>query len=314
MKNTGKQFEEQTEQVFKLLCEMESGSEVSRDVQLKGIDGPRQIDVLLRSTVAGLGIITIVECRDFGSRLSVTHIDALHSKMLDVQANKAVLVSKRGFSGTARKKAARLGITLCTLNNPMSELGNIGKELPIAYVETQIQSLRIKGRFTTASSGTVKATALSKLNDIDVSELILQSFRNGEINVPSVSCRITWEPKSVPRPLFLRDLAGGVHEINDYVADIEMLVGTYFGYSSAVTADLLENKSDDNCHVFITANELEVIRDRLAQYDSIESIPKVPFMLIINKMLHPTIDISKSNFKVNKLDNSEMWSFGNTSS
>ena len=124
-KNDGKSFEGLTKHVFEILTANEELTSVEENVKLDGADGPRQIDVLVRSKVAGIDICTIVECRDYAKRLDITHLDALHSKMHDVNADKAVLVSRLGFSKKATNKAKRVGITLCTLNEATSSLSLI---------------------------------------------------------------------------------------------------------------------------------------------------------------------------------------------
>lgn len=70
------------------------------------------MDDCIRSSVAGYYVLTIVECRDHKSRRNVTQVDGVHSKQLEVGAHKAVLVSRSGYSKTARQKASRLGISL----------------------------------------------------------------------------------------------------------------------------------------------------------------------------------------------------------
>ena len=135
MKNDGKSFEETTKQLYDILTSDDRRTTVRKNVKLNGVDGERQIDVLVETTVAGLHLRTIIECRDYNKRLDITHLDGLHSKMQDVNANKAVLVSRKGFSKKAVNKAQRLGITLCTLNNPEIELRDVGLELPVAFYE-----------------------------------------------------------------------------------------------------------------------------------------------------------------------------------
>ena len=115
-KNTGKEFENLTHEVFAALSATRSDVKVERNVflpsQLTG--DPRQIDVLLRSEVACLSMLTIIECRDYKKKLNVTYVDGLHSKLLEVAAHKAVFVTRRGFTKGAMRKAERLKITLCT--------------------------------------------------------------------------------------------------------------------------------------------------------------------------------------------------------
>jgi hypothetical protein len=109
-KNTGKAYEELTEKVFKILYATHGNAEILRDVMMEGIDGPRQIDVLIKVVIADITHNIIIECRDFNKRLSITHIDGFESKMKDVRANLGILVSPKGFAKSAITKAKRYPI------------------------------------------------------------------------------------------------------------------------------------------------------------------------------------------------------------
>jgi Restriction endonuclease len=108
----GEDLEVLVERIMGLLTQGESATSVERDVQVEGPDGSRQVDVLVHSRVGPLAIDTVIECKDYAGKVNVMAVDALHSKMQDLQANKAVLVARKGFSKTAAQKAARLGISL----------------------------------------------------------------------------------------------------------------------------------------------------------------------------------------------------------
>jgi hypothetical protein len=135
VKNTGKEFETLSHKVFTLLSSREDYTKVELDVQLDSPDGKRQFDVIIRSKVGSLDILTVIECRDYNKNLSVVHVDGLHSKMVDVNADKAVLVAKKGFSKTAKQKAKRLGITLCTIHDFKRSLASIGLEVPLTFIK-----------------------------------------------------------------------------------------------------------------------------------------------------------------------------------
>ncbi len=124
-KSDGKQYESLVEEIYTILTTGDKHASVERNVLLDGPDGPREIDVLLRSRIAEMPLLTIVECRDHKRRLDVTAIDAFQSKIADVRANKGVIVAREGFTGTAIKKARRLGITLCTASNARETLSLI---------------------------------------------------------------------------------------------------------------------------------------------------------------------------------------------
>ena len=63
---------------------------------LYGQDGKRQIDILMTADLRPFKVKTIVGCRDYGKILDVTHIDGLHSKMQDVGAHQAAIVTRKG--------------------------------------------------------------------------------------------------------------------------------------------------------------------------------------------------------------------------
>ena len=93
MVKKGKIFESLVYQIFDAISKTTGYDSVEMDVALEGPDGPRQIDVLIRSKIAGMSILTVIECKDHSRRLDVTFVDALASKMNDVKANKGVLVA-----------------------------------------------------------------------------------------------------------------------------------------------------------------------------------------------------------------------------
>ena len=131
----GTQFEKLAERIFAKLVNNPDYEKVEHNVNLEGKDGPRQIDVLITSQAAGMEIKTIIECKDYKGKVSVGVIDALHSVMQDVNANKAVAVSSNGFSSTAISKAKRLGISLYTAHEALSEKWKVDIEIPILVTE-----------------------------------------------------------------------------------------------------------------------------------------------------------------------------------
>ena len=141
--NTGKDFEKLVGQIYDLLSQNEANTKVEIDVEIESPDGPRQFDVVITSTIATIEIVTVIEVRDWNKNLSVTHVDGLHSKMRDVNANKAILVARKGFSSGAIRKAKRLNIDLCTAH----DLKNIKDFVPKApvvvhYLKFEFTSIR----------------------------------------------------------------------------------------------------------------------------------------------------------------------------
>ena len=116
-RNDGIAFEEITKRIFERLVRNPNYEKVRHNVVLDGKYGKRQIDVLLENKIFGLDFLTIIECKDHNRKLSIKYIDEFSSKLNDVNANKGILVSRKGFSTQAIKKAKDYGITLCTIND-----------------------------------------------------------------------------------------------------------------------------------------------------------------------------------------------------
>ncbi len=164
-RNDGKEFEELLREIYSALTANDCYSTVEKNIQLPGADGPRQIDVLIRSEVAGMPLMTVIECRDFNKKLDVTAVDAFQSKLVDVGANKGVLVARKGFSGTAIHKAKRVGITLCTASNAHEILLSLGIQLPVVVTEIAAQLSGCHGTLKLDRGDTFETTAIFTVND-----------------------------------------------------------------------------------------------------------------------------------------------------
>ena len=93
MEKESKQFEKLTQEVFELLRNDPKIETVEQNILLEGIDGPRQIDVVIRGKVGPIDILTVVECKDHSRKIDIETVDAFHSVAQDVKANKAIIVS-----------------------------------------------------------------------------------------------------------------------------------------------------------------------------------------------------------------------------
>lgn len=79
------------------------------------IDG-RQFDVTIRFKFGLHDYLTVIECKDYSSKVSVEKVDALVTKARDVRANKTILVSSHGFQSGCFPVAERHGIQLLVLS------------------------------------------------------------------------------------------------------------------------------------------------------------------------------------------------------
>lgn len=100
--------------VAKIQKQLAPHSEVSHNVKLpgrkSGVD--RQIDVLVRDQIGQYEIKIIIDCKDHKEPIDVNGVGAFNTLYEDVGAQKAVLVSAKGFTDGAKQLAKTLQIDL----------------------------------------------------------------------------------------------------------------------------------------------------------------------------------------------------------
>jgi hypothetical protein len=67
---------------------------------------PRQIDVLVKGSVAGIAITVVVECKHRSKSVGLGAVDEFIGKLLDVGADRGVMYSFAGFTSPAACRAA----------------------------------------------------------------------------------------------------------------------------------------------------------------------------------------------------------------
>ena len=117
-------------------AKLDPGSQVHWNEKVNG----RQIDVTVRGRIGTTSIFVIVECRDYAEELGIDHVDQLDSVRREVGANKAILVTRTGFTGPALKKAAAVGIDTCVLR-PSEDEDHPGPFKPLRSMSLTIQPI-----------------------------------------------------------------------------------------------------------------------------------------------------------------------------
>ena len=92
------------------------GAEVIWNDKING----RQFDVTLRFKSGLYNYLTVIECKDYESKVPMEKVEAFITKSRDVKANKAVMVSSNGYQSGCFEVALRYGIDLLTLNEKVS--------------------------------------------------------------------------------------------------------------------------------------------------------------------------------------------------
>jgi hypothetical protein len=93
--------------VREALAALDPRAEVFHNQHIKGrLSGAmRQIDVLARGPVAGVAITIVVECKRYRRRVAIGDVDQFVGKLIDVGADRGILYSNSGFTGSAAARA-----------------------------------------------------------------------------------------------------------------------------------------------------------------------------------------------------------------
>ena len=100
----------------------------------------RYFDLYWEYELAGITYRTVIECKDYASRISVDRIDALIGKIRDIPDLKPVFATKTGYQRGAKKKAKHNGVDLLIVREQRAEdwqgrirqvTGQIHFELPL---------------------------------------------------------------------------------------------------------------------------------------------------------------------------------------
>ncbi|EGR2724462.1 restriction endonuclease [Vibrio parahaemolyticus] len=111
MSNNGREYEEFVASLQKALFESEQWTEL-RNIQIEqnkkikdnfGI--LREFDLYWEYELAGITYKTVIECKDYASKVSIEKIDALLGKIRDIPDLKPIFATKTGYQSGAKAKA-----------------------------------------------------------------------------------------------------------------------------------------------------------------------------------------------------------------
>lgn len=111
-----KRWEEYQHQAASLLCEL--GFSIQVNAQVTEANGAAHaIDVAARRTVAGVDLLWIVECKYWNRPVPIEKVLALRTLVLDLGADRGLLMSESGFQSGAIRTANQKNITLTSLDD-----------------------------------------------------------------------------------------------------------------------------------------------------------------------------------------------------
>lgn len=81
--------------------------EIKRNIKITGrlSHTPREIDILLTTTVFGCSMQLVIECKNWNSKLDVADIGSFIDKLKDIGIYKGIIISKLGYTDGAYKRA-----------------------------------------------------------------------------------------------------------------------------------------------------------------------------------------------------------------
>lgn len=112
MPRKGRDFEILVRCIESCLCP--EGATVKSPDYLTDVTSGEQteVDISIRSVIGSAEILVIIECRDRAGKQDKRWIDEIDSKKRSVNANKAIAVSRDGFTAPAINKAKSFGIDI----------------------------------------------------------------------------------------------------------------------------------------------------------------------------------------------------------
>ncbi|PIA78447.1 hypothetical protein BFR04_02610 [Gaetbulibacter sp. 4G1] len=253
----GIEFEKLAESIFKKLIRDDRFESVEHNVQLMGQDGLRQIDVLVKTKSIGMEFNTIIECKDYKRKLSIIYVDSFHSKLLDVNASKGILVSRNGFSTKAISKAKRLGITLCTADEASDPNWKLKVDIPIVLEEIQPVHFRFTGEFNTQEMINIPHENLPVINDIDLTKFVNDGWKNGSLPFKKTKKPQKVTIDSLSPPYYIKAENGVLVEMKNFEVTFSLEIRYYISNLNELkNTQILNNITSSSTTIFFDVNSI----------------------------------------------------------
>jgi hypothetical protein len=110
VKGNWKDYQEEAATFFRTL-----GLTAETDVRLQGVRTSHDVDVVVKSVYVGFDVLWLVECKHWKTPVSKLHVLGLRQIVLDLGADRGILLSESGFQAGAAEAAALTNIQLTSL-------------------------------------------------------------------------------------------------------------------------------------------------------------------------------------------------------
>jgi hypothetical protein len=258
-KNDGKEFEQLTESIFNSLVRNPEYEKVEHNIQLPGHNGFRQIDILLTTITCGMEIRTVIECKDYNKKISIGKVDELESKLKDVNANRGILVSKKGFSSMGKSKAKRVGISLCTAHEALHDNWNPEIDLPILIEEVKPNGFGLLLDFKILKRKKLPVSEFPIINDINIVELMEKKWKEGTLGIQPKSGVQTIKLKEINKPYtWIPEGENIPWPVRTFEINITVEANYYLtSFGELKNTKILNNISDNKNSVFMDISSIK---------------------------------------------------------
>lgn len=188
----GREYEEFVQQLHQALLDAErvgNQRNISVERNKKIIDNCgiyREFDIYWEYELAGITYKTVIECKDYSSRVSVEKIDALIGKIRDIPDLKAVFATTNGYQSGAEKKAKANRIDLLIVREQRDE-DWVSEDGTPYLKEIHIRAHAIMPVFVKEFSPSISRKWVEENTEIDPNSLGHLSGLNNEIFIDDVA-------------------------------------------------------------------------------------------------------------------------------
>lgn len=128
-------WQDYEQEVYEALRKSYPDADITRDAKIQGRNSKkkRQVDVLIRSNVAGFSITIAVEAKCLSRKINVKDVESFEGMMRDIGAGHGLLITEVGFSQAAIDRARNGDLELELDILSVAELKNYQAEVGIPY-------------------------------------------------------------------------------------------------------------------------------------------------------------------------------------
>lgn len=125
---------------------------VERNVKMMGRSGlERQIDICVRVKAGQFELFVVIDCKDYNRKVDVNDVEAVMGLCQDVGANQSAIVTARGFSDGAMKRARDVKMNIYTLIDAEKHEWQTLVTVPILVEVRGLESVRFA--FSSSDAG-----------------------------------------------------------------------------------------------------------------------------------------------------------------